>query len=365
MFFSLLAACSESPGIYHDLVPPSAPVETIERTWATAEVELLQGRGELTLDVPSNTQGIFVAVTGVRNAEYLVHELEGPDGVVVQSGASAEQLAFGLGAATGPFFSPNRSVGDHGGTTLLVPNDPRIRLSPGSWRMGLLSTLDRTHRVRVDWVVSQAQHRPAATRLPLNIYLSGAGGMTLDQGLDHERLSRALALLERVYAQVDVEFSPIQLHAVSESFAQLQGIDLRSEEALELLAEGVGNEGVNLFVIERFEDEDDLLGTVGGVSAAIPGDPRGGAALSGVVVASSFSDADPQQDLLGVTMAHEIGHFLGLFHSEEAAGFQDNIGDTPMGDGQNLMHYHSRPSFTDLTPHQGMVVRIHPSMVAP
>ena len=46
-------------------------------------------------------------------------------------------------------------------------------------------------------------------------------------------------------------------------------------------------------------------------------------------MATSFSDDTPEDDLLGLTAAHEIGHFLGLFHTSEGpAGFEDPLEDT-------------------------------------
>jgi len=66
-------------------------------------------------------------------------------------------------------------------------------------------------------------------------------------------------------------------------------------------------------------------------------------------------------------MAHEIGHFLGLFHTVEAKtgrapALQDNIPDTDPGT-PNLMHYTVHPDATAITPQQRFVLHNSPWVV--
>ena len=90
---------------------------------------------------------------------------------------------------------------------------------------------------------------------------------------------------------------------------------------------------LNVFLISSFSG--DMEGVLG-VSGGIPGSPGlHGGPISGVVFAtegllgqsSIFMNGN---ELLGQTMAHEIGHYLGLFHTSEMQGDQtDPINDTP------------------------------------
>jgi len=64
--------------------------------------------------------------------------------------------------------------------------------------------------------------------------------------------------------------------------------------------------------------------------------------------------------MLGRLLAHELGHYLGLYHSVEADGTVDQLADT---DATNLMYYSpltlSAPTFS---PSQFRVMRRHPAI---
>ena len=79
-----------------------------------------------------------------------------------------------------------------------------------------------------------------------------------------------------------------------------------------------------------------------------------------------------QRDLVARVMAHEMGHFLGLFHTTESSGAVDFIDDTtacPASGCTNatekyLMHWQAINGATVLTNGQGLVLRGHPLVSA-
>jgi hypothetical protein len=360
-----MLACSGEGQVYHETLPQPAAVDDLRSVSEQRTLDLESGLIRWQFEVGALTKSFALYIEGVTGAEYLIDELEGPDGVLVRSRASSDEAASGLGAAAAPFFSANRSVGDHGGASLLVPNDPRLKVTPGTWSARLRSTRTEPHSVRLTRIEQHASARPAVVRIPLNVHLSGAGGITRDNAQTHPRLRRAMQRIQSIFSPANIELSPINYWELDEGFQVLEDVTLRDDQSLEMLQSSSTSDGINLFLIERFEPADDLLGTVGGVSAAIPGDPRAGERFAGVVVATSFSDDTPEDDLLGLTAAHEIGHFLGLFHTSEAAGFEDPLEDTEGATEDNLMHHLSRSGRDQLTEHQGMVLRAHPAAVLP
>lgn len=113
-------------------------------------------------------------------------------------------------------------------------------------------------------------------------------------------------------------------------------------DVLRSILTGDDPRAMNLFFIDDFVEPGTL-----GLAAGIPG-PIGlaGTAGSGVILSvASHLDGSGQTldaELMGETMAHEVGHQLGLFHTTESeGGSYDVIADTPQcpesaddGDGE-------------------------------
>lgn len=106
-----------------------------------------------------------------------------------------------------------------------------------------------------------------------------------------------------------------------------------------------------------------------GISAGVPGGFAPDGLADAVYVRFGACDALepvaywPSAQMLGKVIAHEVGHFLGLYHSVEASGVTDLLDDT---DATNLMYYHPLDAAVTggFSPEQGRVMRMHP-LVAP
>ncbi len=134
---------------------------------------------------------------------------------------------------------------------------------------------------------------------------------------------------------------------------------------------------INLVLVETIEDLPQAFGLAGG----IPG-PVGASGSSGVLVSyglaagtdGALSEAETR--ILGETLAHETGHYLGLFHPVEIGWDRwDSLGDTPECGGEadceglfadNLMFPYPVCNIRDCTPQnvvtdaQGRGMNRHP-----
>lgn len=123
---------------------------------------------------------------------------------------------------------------------------------------------------------------------------------------------------------------------------------LATEDAYETIAARTGLPHVNLVVSDDIVDFDDAYGIAGDIPGPLVPSTRSAVQISLAEAAGTdgrFSDQDIR--ILGETMAHESGHFLGLFHPVEGdwQGW-DVLDDTPECDstrscldvlGANLM----------------------------
>jgi hypothetical protein len=121
-------------------------------------------------------------------------------------------------------------------------------------------------------------------------------------------------------------------------------------------------ERLNLFFVQEA-----LGGGVVGVAGTIGGPRVNGTSVSGVMsVYEGFSTS-----IIALVAAHEIGHFLGLYHTVEQTGGHDFMDDTaeclpsgtnaacPTAGGGYLMHWQALGG-TTISAGQGVVIRGHP-----
>jgi hypothetical protein len=94
------------------------------------------------------------------------------------------------------------------------------------------------------------------------------------------------------------------------------------------LSAGAANTAINVFFVGDIAPRPGD-GEPNALSGGIPGPPgMHGTGGSGIVIAADMMAGNPRA--LGRTLAHELAHYLGLFHPSESNGcVRENLDDTP------------------------------------
>ena len=329
----------------------------------------------LTFEVPSCAVGFLITVEGQDDVSFILASLTNPNGEliitdqVIDSLTPLEQLF--IGPFPGQFLSPNRMTSGEGVGVALVPNTPNVEMVGGEYQMvvqggwpvqgfgGTVEIEPFDGNVQIDVYWKNADTHTDGGTLDLNLHFSGGNGLTAETAPTDVFIQGALTELAEIYSQVNMTIGEITYRNVDSSYQTIESIGGPGNELSDLFAESDGNApGMNYFFVSRFEIAELPGGSVGGISGGIPGPPRPGTPRSGVAVSVELAGND--SDVLAHVMAHEGGHFLGLFHTVEFFGAEDPLPDTPTGGESqtNLMH----PSVggeTGLTEQQSQVMNRH------
>ncbi|MFN3202203.1 MAG: hypothetical protein ACE366_27615 [Bradymonadia bacterium] len=335
-------------------------VEVIEET-----VTLASGESEeMVLDLPDDVLSVTLIIVGEEGNLYSLLQFSGPEGQVHISerpiGYMPSQLDQFLSPWPGAFFSPNRAAPSEVVAGVLVPNNPELEVTGGEWRYKVVGASAQgapiSGDVQVVALVKRAPERPTCGRLDMHFYFTGSKGWTADTAAEDPEFQAAFGRMVDFYAPLGIEVHAASFDDVDGSFAVVDGIQGANNELHQLFAESLYDDGVNLFFVERIGGQ--FGGGIGGISGGVPGPNLiSGTARSGVVVTTEL---DPNPLAIGHIMGHEVGHYLGLFHTSEALipGVNDTVPDTPEGQASNtnLMF----PTVTDgeasMTEGQGTVL---------
>jgi hypothetical protein len=340
--------------------------------------------GAFFVDVDARVRGLTVVIAGEAGDLVIPTAVEAPDGTLVVDGTPLptdtpghEQIEGLSRGFTGQWASPGRVMPARGIGAFPVPSSPDVPLQAGRWRLrvgrfaqgfddgGDPVPMPLAGAVRVFVMLRSAPVGPGHVGLAL--HYTGAGGITASTAPAQPAIRAALALLTTVLRDVDVAIDDV-IHLDVPDGDSRQTVVLQlpfcdGGELDELARLGVPDR-LNVFVIDAFE-----CGNLGpfllGLAAGQPMVPFARTPRGGVVVAASFLVDEPERFSLAV--AHELGHLMGLFHTQEndrfGADLFDHIADTPDDDGarENLMFFDvSRIEEASLSAGQGQVLQAMP-----
>jgi hypothetical protein len=327
---------------------------------------------EISFELPDGVVSFALLIRGTVDGYYIVKRLTGPLGTLVTDDASnvtpIEQFIFGQFAPQ--FKSPNRVVQDRGLAAFAFPNNPSVQVS-GGMHTAVISAFSLNNGQpmpragSVDVAVQYRREAVVTGHINVSLYFTGAGGLTADTAPTSPLIMGALDHLRTIYEQANIHVGDVAYYDIDPMFETISGID-GSGDDLERMFELTNGKGAGLhyFIVQRFEAGALPGANVAGVSGGLPGPGLSlGSPNSGVAVALAPVMDDPS--VLAHVMAHEGGHWLGLFHTAEIIGTEDQMPDTPSGQASNtFLMYPTVGGGTSISTNQANVMRQHPEVVA-
>ncbi|MCA9529647.1 MAG: hypothetical protein KC543_05890, partial [Myxococcales bacterium] len=264
--------------------------------WATASIDLPGGEG-LYIAEPGCDTGAQVILLATRDT---------PSALFYDQYAVNQDVA---GASVNP-------AGTYGvPTTMLIPNGPVPVPSSAGYTAGFWT--HRREPVRLD-VLRGVRDGGV---LNLDIFYVGAESLAPVAGTPPPQVAAALEDFAGLVRGAGITLGEVRHHEVSGILAMrmsrlslADGTDDSYPKLPELLSlsAGVPSPSLSLFLVETI---DDLWGQAGAVTGPLGAN---GLAVSGVAI--GVAGPLSTRHGLGHTMAHELGHFLGLFHTTERDG---------------------------------------------
>jgi len=306
------------------------------------EVDLSQDAISLSIEA--------VSTSSATNAGLLA--FEGPGGKVYEN----EQ-------ATGLFLW---SQGTDGVFALTLPesDNPDVQLVPGGgtyrFRLYRYSGTGTSFNVR-----TIVENRPGAvvdeSKIDMNIFL--APGLNITGPETDTKLQAVITRIDDIFSQVGLHVGDVAYYQIGSSAYN----SVSQSEFPQLLekSSAASETRANVFFVQSA-----IGGGVIGIAGGIPGPKLNGSPVSGVMVDYDFDNAAA----VGQVTAHELGHYLGLYHTVEQGGGQwDIISDTLEcpGSGTNsvcttegggyLMHWqYESNAMPTITAGQAHVILAHP-----
>jgi len=283
-----------------------------------------QGVTTFTFDIDPGTTSFALSAQpdpgGLQDQVILV-EVTGPNGLLTQ-------VDLQTGQTFGPFVTPFSNI-PNAAFSLLYPNTPTLEVEPGPYSVSFFAVVDEQLATssRATLMTKKAESPPLLGSLTLDIWFAdNAMGLTAGSAPNDPDFQAALEEMQTIYDNAGLTIADVAYRDVG--IPQLGIIDDNAElSQLFAIPDTERNGRIALFIVESIDLTQQ--GVILGVASGAPGPASVATAPHAGVAVSTFGFMlSPER--VGKTMAHEVGHFLGLDHTTESDGIShDPIPDTP------------------------------------
>ena len=254
--------------------------------------------------VPSNGLSFTLSIFSDNNSLVYFYYLSDPDASNLLDNASTPNIY----AQTSGFGALN-----YGGGSMLVPYSSSFSAKAGTWSF-IASNNDRVK------LGLRTGSTPSSTTFSIQPYITGTTWSASD-------ISAALTVMSNIYSTNGITLTIKDTITISESQYSTISSSFSNSTTSALISQG-STDTVNLFFVE---DQSSGESATYGVSGGLPGPTGIASSWNGVLnfLTAHATGTTLNSQLLGETAAHEMGHWLGLYHTSESTGISfDPLSDT-------------------------------------
>jgi hypothetical protein len=278
---------------------------------------------DVNFTIPANTEGFMIHVDGAPGVTYSVERLVRPDALVVLSNR---------------FDTTNiTTFPDIDTHSLIMPQNDKASnvILPGSWQLRIFGSATSNPTVTIflrptpfiGGTIDLKLYIPTGLTACRDNFCTANQIVTPQNANTFDEIQGMLNTFFEEFYSDEGGFSPGNVEFFSVSSGFLTVSNDAEYDALVANSSLGGNGGLHLFLIQNFDGQ--IGANVAGRASGIPGAiGLAGSPNAGVVV-TMVGDPRLSGNITGFVAAHEVGHFLGLFHTTEFSGTPDQIADTP------------------------------------